>query len=667
MAIDLSKFTDEELIAIKKGDLSKLSNESLMALKSMSATQGFSPSAAPAISAPSLDPTADAKPVESQRARMAFQGATMGWSDEIEAALRSIIPGNKYDELLPQIRAEINAYKADQPGAALAWELGGAAATGPMGLRALIGKSPTLARLIMGSAAGGAIVGGTSAAGMTEGGPLDRLLAVPAGAGIGAGLGVGGALVGKGAEVSINALMDFARRRLGGRGASIVEKEINAIMQQTGLTAEEAAAKVASGEILAENATLRDIVRAYARSGGDAQATLREALSRRPTALREGAIEQLNKYLAPGMTGNVRKAVTESDEALKALENAMYESAYKKGAVFTAPLLDAMSAAVKRTRGRAAADLEEAYTAQTGNTPFFKINEKGEVMFDRAPTLRDAEILRRSLRDLQGQAYSSGRGAAGEGYKEAEQALRGQIDVASPAVAGARAQAAERRSAKDMFESGKGVFSQNADQVDIDFGKMMQSGDQNAIRYYRMGAMDAIRARMSGGNRTTMLRKLSDPETKEGQILRHIFPGDQLEQVLGTLGRATQSAQAAGQVLGGSATAPTMLHSQRIGQAGIGADEIGQAMAGNLFVLPNIARKLINQLAPKNLSEKQRQQVAQLLVSEDPRYVLNALKDQSGMAQLQMLIARATSRLPGAGMGLSVLGGNAGVNIMNGQ
>lgn len=632
------------------------------------ATQGPGGSAAPLppwAQEYSIDPAArPAVPIESQRARMALQGASMGWSDEAEAALRSAFGPGNYDDTIKQIRGEIASYRQDQPGASFTQELGGAMVVPGMGfLRILAGKSPTLLRMLGASAGTGSIIGGTSAAGMQDGSPLERAVAVPGGAALGGLLGPLGTGLGMGGQVVFNKLMDIARRRLGGRGASAVEAELNKMATAMDMTPEEVAAKVASGEIMAENATIRDIVRAYTRGGGDAGKVLRESLARRPGELRATAMETLNKYLAPGMTGNVRKAVTATDDELAKLENAMYENAYDQGAVFTEPLLVAMSSAVKRTRGRAAADLEEAYTAQTGNTPFFKVDSKGEVLFDRAPTLRDAEILRRSLRDLQGAAYTSGRGLAGGGYKEAERALRGEIDVASPAIAGARAQAAQRRTAKDMFQDGKSVFGQNADQIDIDFNKLMQSGDVNAVRYYRMGAMDAIRAKMAGGNKTTMLRKLTDPETKEGQILRHVFPGDELDRVVAQLGRATQSAQTAGTVLGGSGTAPTQMQAARIGE-NISAGEVAGALSGNFLALPGIAAKMISNISPRGLSDTQRRKVAEILVSEDPNVVLNALKDQSGLAKMQEAVARITLGLPGLGAGAGGLtGGMAGASL----
>lgn len=663
--MDLSKLTTEELLALKSGDLSKLSTESLQALKGSMATAGAS-TPPPLAAAPTLDPAAQQRaPAEPQRMRMMAQGASLGWSDEAEAAFRSMFPGQEYDKVVDEIRGEIGAYKAAQPGSALTYELAGGAMTGAGLLKSLTGKSPTLARLLATSVPVGGVYGGVSAAGMADGAPLDRLAAMPAGAVIGAMAGPAAVLAGKGVEMTAGGLMDFARRFVGNRGAKIVEKELQRIAVESKLSPDEIIDKVRSGEIMAENATLRDTVRAYTRGGGTAGATLRSALTRRPEQLTNQAIDTLNKSLAPGMTGNVRQAVGMTDDQLKLLEGQMYQSAYGQGGVITQDLLQAMQDAILRTRGKAASALQEGYTAQTGKNPFFTIAEDGSVTFNRAPTVEDAEILRRGLRDLQGEAFQGGRGSAGGGYKEAEQALRQQIDTTAPAVGAARSQAAQRRAANDAFDQGKTIFGQNADQVAIDFEKII--GDPNSLKYFRAGVMDAIRAKMASGNRTTTMARLADQNTKEGQILRTIFPGDDLDAALGAIGRAAQSRQAAGQVLGGSGTAPTQMAAQRIGQS-ISPEEGINALSGNMFAVFNIARKVVNNLAPANLTPQQRDRVAQILVSEDPAMVARALQDNSAMAALQQKVARIMSVAPGAALGAtSTAAGVAGSNMTQGQ
>ena len=664
--MDLSQFTTEELLAIKAGDLSKLSTEKLLALKGMAATQGAQPEPAPLLQAPSLGATVE-QPVEPQRMRMTAQGATLGWSDELEAMLRSALPGAEYEPTLQKIRGEINAYKKAQPGAALMYEMAGAAAVPGIGsFKALSIASPTLRSLLWKLPTIGAVEGGLTAAGTGEGDIFSRAARVPAGAGYGSVLGpagyLGGKAVGATGGAIMNPLLDMARRKFGNQAAGAVERQIQDMVKQTGMTHDEVIKGIMRGDILAENATIQDLVRALARGGGSAETVLREALTRRPGELRAQSIEELSKYLAPGMNQNVRKTVTMTDEQAAKQEAEMYRQAYEQGGVITKPLLDSMTDALKRTKGSAANMLEEAYTAQTGKTPFFKVNEKGEVAYSRAPTLEDFELVRRSIKDIQNQAYTSGRGAAGAGYREAEQALRGQLDVTAPAVGQARAAAAQRRSAQDAFDEGKRIFGQNADQVSIDFEKIRN--DPNQLKYYRAGLMDAIRARMATGNKMTTLQRLADETTKEGQILRTVFPGDQLPDVLQGLSRAALSAKASGAILGGSATAPTQMAAARLGT---GADilQFGNALvSGNPLEAVRTARNLVSQLAPKGLTDSQKQRVAEILVSQDPQMISRVLNDQQGAAKLQAMINQIIGQMPAAGLGIGgMLSGVAGPNM----
>lgn len=657
--MDLSQFTVEELQKMQQGDFSGISTEKLQSLQQGLATAGV-PGSQPASTFTSL--TAP-QPVEPQRMRMMAQGASLGTSDELEAAVRSMFPGQEYQPVLQQIRDEIKAYRKDQPGASLAYELGGAAMVPGFGLKKLVGESPTLARLVAGTAGYGAAAGGVTAAATGEGDVWQRLSRVPGGAAMGAVAGPAGYAIGKGIQGAGNAFVDFARRRLGGRGAKIVETELQRIAKQMDLSTDEIADKILRGEIMAENATIQDIVRAYGRGGGEAQSIIREALTTRPGQLRDDAIQQLSKYLAPDMPGNVRQQMAMSDAAAKRAEKQAYGGAFEQGAVINKDMLDALTEGVKRAP-QAGAALQDAYRAQTGKSPFFRFQD-GEIVFDRAPTLQDFEIVRRGLRDLQDQAYRAGAGASGEGYKEAELMLRDAIDAASPALASARTGAKETRTARDAFKLGQSIFSQNADQVVMDFNKM--SNNPASVRALRAGVMDALRAKMATGNKLTTVSRLADETTKEGQILRTVFPGDQLDSVIGSLGRATQSARAAGAVLGGSSTAPTQMAAQRIG-SDLSAQEIANAATGNIFALGGIARKLVDRLAPKNLSDAQRAKVAEILVSTDPKMVSNALQDQSGLAMLQAQIQRITSRLPGMLLSAGTVGGGlAGANMTGAQ
>ncbi|WP_445779222.1 hypothetical protein [Shewanella sp.] len=672
---DLSTLTNEELQAMRNGDFSKISNEKLQALRQSFATSGSQAqpqSTFPSISAPEPKPQ-----VEPQRLRSAAQGLTLGFGDEIEALVRSKVAGQDFDKTIAQIRSDLAAYREDDPAGALVYEAGGSMIAPGGALKFALGKSPTLLRVLGATTGVGGVSGGVSALGTGEGNIIERSARVPAGVGFGAVTGPVGYGIGKGLQMGTNALIDMARRRIGGRGAKIVENEIQRIARETGMTDDEIFAGVMRGDILAENKTIQDIVRAYARGGGEASEMLKRSLSKRPEELRGKALEDLNRVLFPDAQGNVRRVVGEADEVMRKQEGQQYRSAFERGGVITQETLGAIEQGIKRSPGAGRA-LQEAYQAQTGKTPFFSIKD-GEVVYDRAPTLQDAEILMRGLRDLADEAFRGGRGSAGQGFKEAEKILRAEINKSSTlferggdtesyggiyrpvvkTVEQTRKQAAKLRSSRDSFDYGKTIFGQNADQVSIDFERVTPEN----MKYLRAGVMDAIRNKMATGNKLTFMKRLSDPQTKEGQILRTIYPQDELDGVLDTVGRAARSQEASGAILGGSGTAPTQMQASRIG-SDVSLQEVTSAMTGNPLAIVSAARKMLRSVLPANLTDKQRADVAEVLVSEDPQLVLRALRDDSAFAEFAKKARGVTSQAPTGLLGTSsFFGGMSGGNL----
>jgi hypothetical protein len=672
---DLSTLTNEELQAMRNGDFSKISNEKLQALRQSFATSGSQAqpqSTFPSISAPEPKPQ-----VEPQRLRSAAQGLTLGFGDEIEALVRSKVAGQDFDKTIAQIRSDLAAYREDDPAGALVYEAGGSMIAPGGALKFALGKSPTLLRVLGATTGVGGVSGGVSALGTGEGNIIERSARVPAGVGFGAVTGPVGYGIGKGLQMGTNALIDMARRRIGGRGAKIVENEIQRIARETGMTDDEIFAGVMRGDILAENKTIQDIVRAYARGGGEASEMLKRSLSKRPEELRGKALEDLNRVLFPDAQGNVRRVVGEADEVMRKQEGQQYRSAFERGGVITQETLGAIEQGIKRSPGAGRA-LQEAYQAQTGKTPFFSIKD-GEVVYDRAPTLQDAEILMRGLRDLADEAFRGGRGSAGQGFKEAEKILRAEINKSSTlferggdtesyggiyrpvvkTVEQTRKQAAKLRSSRDSFDYGKTIFGQNADQVSIDFERVTPEN----MKYLRAGVMDAIRNKMATGNKLTFMKRLNDPQTKEGQILRTIYPQDELDGVLDTVGRAARSQEASGAILGGSGTAPTQMQASRIG-SDVSLQEVTSAMTGNPLAIVSAARKMLRSVLPANLTDKQRADVAEVLVSEDPQLVLRALRDDSAFAEFAKKARGVTSQAPAGLLGTSsFFGGMSGGNL----
>lgn len=584
---------------------------------------------------------------ERQILRTALQGATFKTSDEIEAYLRSL-SGEDYDKALKEIRSQIKDYEKSRPVESGFVELGGSVPTSALLANLTKGGSvpattasilPTLGRIT----GVGALQGALTGAGGAEGDSYSRIV------GGTTGLATGGlvapatylGLKGLGNAI-LDPMLDFTRRKLGDRGAKIVETEVQRIQQQTGLEPDEIVTKIASGEILAENPNILGIVRAYVSGGGDASRTIREALTRRPTQLREKTVNEISQELSAGTEPNVLKKFSQSEIERTKARNDLYSTAYSQGGVITDDMLNALTDAMQRSPS--AYDLiNKLSQAQLKTKPFFTMNEAGEVTFIRPPTIKDMEIARRGLKaDINRKYNTAGEGDIAKELQPYEEKLRGLIDKSAPAVGEARAQAASDKVTTKAFSDGKLAFGKSPDQVQIEFEALMSKSPE-AVSAYRAGIMAQLRNKMSMGSRTSMMANLESAEAKEGQILRIIYPQDKVDDILKLARVASQSQRAAGKVLGASPTAETLLEAKNIG-INVSPEEVASVFGGNAFTMMRVASKIVQKNAP-NLSPEQKQQVARVLVSEDPSLVANALRDQSGMAILQQRLQTIGNRI----------------------
>jgi len=664
MSDDLSQFSYSELEAIQKGDFSKLSMEKLEALKQVAGglpTQQTAPQVAPI-------PVVVQPPAPTQRLRSMAQGATVTGADEAEAYLRSMT-GENYESALADIRSKTKAYQKERPFESLGYEaLGGILPTAAVTLasggtaapatvpQAAMSLAPVIRGLAATSAIGG-LYGGTAGFLSGEGDVYDRVSRVPGGVTTGAIVAPAVKTLITGGGMLTNSVMDFARRLTGGRGAKVVETELQRLAGDTGLTTDELIDRISRGEIMAENSTLLAAVRGLYAQGGKPATTLMSSLTRRPEELRISVLTDMQKTLA-GQEGNVLKQFKLNDKQLKQLESEAYKDAFGTGGVIDADLLQSVTDALKRSPS-AVKDINDIYVAQTGKKPFFSFDKNGDISFNRTPNLEDAEVIRRGIQTSVDEAFNRGRGGVGGALKEVEQALRDAIDTSSKKLADARLQAAVRRSAKDAFDDGRKVFGKTADEVSILVDELSQK--PGALSAFRAGTMDAIRNRMTTGTRTSMMANLANENSKEGLILRTIYPGDELAGILQRINTAAQSQASKNYILGGSTTAPTLLQAARTGM-NISAEEIANVMTANPVTMISSAVNIVKKVAAqqnKNMTESQRDQVAKILVSEDPNLVRRALVDESAMAVLQKKL-NDFSRFAGKTVPYSLTGITAG-------
>jgi hypothetical protein len=657
MTTGLEGFSTEELLKIKAGDVSGLSTEKLNILRGI-LSQSLDidrPAPAAALSQPLPE-------APTQRIRSTLQGVTLGSADEMEARLRASVTGEDYGKVLSEIQGKMKAYQAQSPFEALGYEaLGGVGsaaaltlATGgtaaPLTGPRMAASVAPLVRALAGTSALGGAQGGVTGFMTGEGDFAARAARVPQSTMMGASIApvVQAGFMGVGKLTDM--VLDTARRVSGGRGGKAAEAEIQRLAEQTGLTTDELVQRIASGEILAENQTLLQAVRALYTQGGKASTTIQGALSTRPDTLRREALTDMQQKLVSGLNPNfvgprpnnenvLRFYRATKDEA-QALENKAYEDVWKTGGIIGEDLLVSLKDALQRSPG-AANDINTIYTAATGKKPFFSFDKEGNILFSRTPNLKDAEIIRRGIKTSIDSAYTGGKPEVGMALKPVESALRDAIDASSPKLAATRAEASQLRTAKTAFEEGKTIFNKSADEVQIMMEDM--ASNPGAVNAFRAGAMDAIRAKMTTGRAKSMMGVFNNPETKEGAVLRTIYPSDDLEGILTRIGTAAQSQVAKNRVLGGPDTASSLLQAAKIGST-ITADEVANAVSGNPLAGLRIVNKMLGE-SNKGMSEKDRQRVAQILISEDPDIVRKALRDESGMARLQQAVAAGARML----------------------
>ena len=593
--------------------------------------------------------------VDPQRLRLMAQGATFGGAEEIEAGLRTGFGfAGDYGQTLDEIRADLAAARQAYPAASLGYEMAGAMAPAIAAAPFTGGASVPAT---MGRVAGmSALQGGAYGFGAGEGGFVPRLMSAATGAATGA---VAGPVFQKGFSFAGNkmtGLIDFVRRKLGNKASSVVEAEVQRIARESGENVDDIIARVERGEIMADiNSTAREALRAYRASSGEAQKAIDSVVAARPGKMRRKALEKVQGVLTEGdVDANVLKLFQKGQNAIEEATSAAYTKIFKAGGEIDDDGAKLVTDILNRDR-TVANDVTRILKLEKMK-PFFAVSEDGIISLSRNPSLEEAEIMRRALSDKTTQAYKGGKGRAGEAYRTLEGQLRTKLDEASPELKATREKWSSVKSAGEAFEQGQKAFNQGAgaDAVEIAFNKLVEAGDDDAVRAFRMGFADAIRRKSRAGNSASLMKALTDEFRNEAQVFNTIFPADVLDDIAPLLTRAAGAQETKNVVMGGSQTAKTLMEAQRIGgQAALG--DAAQAMGGDVIAMARLARQAVNSFGQR-LNDNQRAQVAQLLVEENPEVLRKALTDEGGAMMLQRAIEGIVRRLTPAARAAGTVG-----------
>lgn len=590
-------------------------------------------------------------------ARTLAQGATLGGADEIEAGARSLLGGDEYGAILDEIRNANSQYREDFPSRAIAQEMAGAAIPSVLSLGA---TTPANARFLptamrasgLGIAEGSAygfLSGDGGDADTYWGQALNRTPNAAKGGVVGAFAGPLGVIAARGGGRAIAEILDRANRTFGPRMGKLAEKELARVIEESGLTVDDVVEGLENGKIMAEimrngNKTLQTIARGYYAKSRGAASVLDDGLTNRPKALREDTMKYLQDTMSDGTDPNVLRQFNAADDTLRREASADYNRVFDANAGPVSGELQGVLIDAYRRVPAAKKDLDKLARAKGDGTPFFK-EVDGKIEFTRPPNLQEAEIMRRAVKSSATREFSTGGGVVGAEYKGIERGLRGEIDAASPELADVRKKWSQIETAKEAFDEGRKALSKSPDEVEIAWSAATEKGDA-AAKAYRAGLVDAYRRKGSTGSAKSLPGYLANEERKEGAILRIVFPGDDLEAMLGKAQRAADSQAAKNEILGGTQTAITEGRKDQIG-SGFLQDAL-EATAGSPTAGLRVAGQVLKGMRP-GLTDKDIQQVAKMMVETNPAVFRQMAEGANVSDQLVRLADSALRRLESAG------------------
>ena len=294
-----------------------------------------------------------------------------------------------------------------------------------------------------------------------------------------------------------------------------------------------------------------------------------------------------------------------------------------------------------------AKDLEKFILSRSKGEKIFTVKDTPDgkkYYMTRNLTLQEAEEARRYFRDTARDMQTGN--AMKTRMNEYRFAIEEPLYEFSKPLQNAARNARSVRNAKDLYTFGTTIFNKSSDEVDILLRNFQDKPDM--MRSLKAGALVAFRKKMEARGSTNFMNILSNPSNKEAKIFDLLFTKDELENIMPKVEQAALSQTAANEIVRGPSTEPTRAASAQLGKQ-VTMGDVGKVLAAPVAPINaagaavNVAAKLVSQINP-DLSPRQRERIASILLSEDPNVVEKALRDQRGME----LFASAVDRLASA-------------------
>tara|TARA_R110002051_G_scaffold234_1_gene914 strand:- start:1720 stop:3609 length:1890 start_codon:yes stop_codon:yes gene_type:complete len=597
------------------------------------------------------------------KARLAAQGASFNYSDEALGWLQSKLPeGGTYEDNVAAERAKI-ASARDKPGS-LKYEILGASVPGFLAAPFTGGASVPLT---MGRAAAfGGAQALTAGIGAREGDIVDRITESPVAlAGETMAGALGGPIASKAMQLAqrgagvITRPVSAMTRALTGRNPRPIDTEVRRLASSVypGDAPEEAHRKIVerirAGDIFPDlGGRAATDTAGYVGTSVPGATAIREVVDERAQRLPREARESLLEDLAPGDSqSNLVRVMRDTTKKLEADESAAYNRIFADVEFPASAELNLAALDLTKIGESNIKALNQLIQARR-LPPLFKKNNEGVYELTRNVSLEDGEVLRRGLQDSVDEAFNrSGRGNLGAALKEVEKELRGVLDELSPDLAATRANWSKIKTVKETFDESRKIFGQKAEDAELYIESILAGGDLEKIAALRAGAASGLKAKSTSTSPHTVLRNLDNLERRERIILEKLYPGDSFEAIAEKIARAAQAKKTQNVVFGNSQTAEKTAaqRSQGTAAAELIQEGVTGAVSGNW--LSPVIRFVSGVLGKKSkLTQKQLEDVAKIIITEDPNIMEKALNNSGAHKILVKKIQQAGNLLQrGAG------------------
>lgn len=596
-------------------------------------------------------------------ASSAAQGFTFGFSDELQALGKSLIDSDvDYKTARNEIRAKLAQFRDENGGVALSAEIAGAVIPSMLSIFGTPAAWSATVANVSRMAKSGATFLKTMGQTKTAKSTFDASKTANSLVDVSKKSAMGGFMYGLGASEKDNVLgmtTDAIQTALasavlspiiaaGGKGIANlvtrqagknkidvqVRKELARLVDKTGLTEDDIIMKVMNGELMAENQSLLYAIKQMVRNEGKAMKQLDDELELRPLETRLDLMDNMQKSIGRGdVSKNLILAYKQTDDVFKNKERIAYNKVLvKNNKELSSGMQEELLIALRAFDG-GADTIRKLYKLSTvgKKTSFYK-EVDGEMVLTRTPTIADAEIIYRAIRNEKDKLFRSGDSEIAPALNEAMKQLKVALNKESPKLAKVREKAYQLRQSREAYKYGSKLKNKSPQEVEAFLSDLNQQGDVPAAM---QSLRDGFLTQLKGSDKATIAREMADGNANLNKLIAMIFPEESLDEIIMKAGIASQAknTKVGAPVTAGPQSTP--LAQEALSAAG---------SQGMQDLMMRLARPVIQFATMKNIKPETALEVVRIVTSQNPDLVKKALKDDNAMNQLQKLIADMLSQ-----------------------